>query len=262
MNRYDVKTKLEENVYRARDHDTNQEVILKTSSPSRLLELCNEITILSQLDHPNVIHLYNSFVYQGNLYAVEEAGHMDLYTILSTYQGRRMIEHRVKNNIVEPIIYALQYLHQKGIIHRDVKPENIIVTLSGKTKLCDFGLACLKSIENSRYCGTKEFLAPEIIRGQDYDEKVDIWALGCVIYEVLYGTQYYNSSIGFIDIRNVSSEAIRFTRHCLIVNPLLRPSATKLLTKLWFVEEKPQMRTSLSLTDISVPCPKRRSCIY
>jgi len=239
-------------------------VIIKTSSPTRLLELCNEIAILSQLDHPNVIHLYNSFGYDGHLYAVEEAGHMDLHTILSSYQGRRMTEYRVKNNIVEPIVCALQYLHQKGIIHRDVKPENIIVTLSGKTKLCDFGLACLKSIENSRYCGTKEFLAPEIIKGKDYDEKVDIWALGCVIYEVLYGTQYYNSSIGFIDIRNVSSEAIRFTRHCLITNPLLRPSATKLLTKLWVVkeDEKGRLRTSLSLSDIYTPCPKRRSCIY
>lgn len=256
MEDYILQKRIHTNIFRARNKKTNIEVILKTTS--HILDLCNEITLLGQIKHPNVIGMYSSFVYSGSLYIVLELGCIDLFSILSNFPGRRMPEYIIKNRVVEPITKALEYIHSKGIIHRDIKPENIIVMKNGETKLCDFGLSCVKTIDSSLYCGTKEFMAPEIQMDKTYDEKIDIWAFGCVIYELIYGIQFYKSVLGFQEIRDVSQDAINFVRHMLVTNPLLRPSASKLLTKLWTIYEQPQRR-SISLTDLNIQSPKRRN---
>lgn len=243
------------NIYRAREKHTDTEVILKTADSS--LDLCNEIVILSKLDHPNIVKFYSSFVDSGSLYIVLEPGYLDLFTVAGNFPGRKIPEYRVRHNIVEPTALALQYIHSKGIIHRDVKPENIIVMCSGKTKLCDFGLATHKSSECSLHCGTRGFTAPEMSHGQNYNEKVDIWALGCVIYELLCGVPYTKS---WFKSLTVSSEAISFTRHCLIKEPKLRPSASDLLAHLW-VASRPEPNIpprSNSLVDIQ---KRRRSSV-
>jgi len=252
---YSVTATVQKNIYRAREKNTDSEVILKTADSS--LDLCNEITILSKIDHPSIVKFYSTFAENGSLYIVLEPGYIDLFTVASKFPGRKLPEYRVRYNIVEPIASALQYIHSKGIIHRDVKPENILVMKSGKTKLCDFGLATYKSSECSLRCGTHGFMAPEMT-GRPYDEKVDIWAFGCVIYELIYGTSYYKS---WKPLRNVSNEAIRFTNHCLIKDPKLRPSASDLLVHLWTVAgPDPIMpRRSMSQSDITA---RRRSSFF
>jgi serine/threonine protein kinase len=259
MEVYKVTATVQKNIYRAREKIKDREVILKTADSA--LELCNEITILSKLDHPNIVKFYSTFAENGSLYIVLESGYIDLFTVASKFPGRKLPECRIRHNIVEPIARALQYIHSKGIIHRDVKPENILVMSSGQTKLCDFGLATYKYSECSLHCGTRGFMAPEIVKGRDYDEKVDIWAIGCVIYELIYGTSYQKSWKSFITLRNVSSEAINFTRHCLIKDPKLRPSATDLLVHLWTVAgPDPIMpRRSMSQSDITA---RRRSSFF
>ena len=88
---------------------------------------------------------------------------------------------------ISELVLVLQYLHGRRIAYRDLKPENIIIDRQGHVKVTDFGFAKHMKDGTSTMCGTPEYLAPEIIRGEPYDERVDWWALGILMYEMLVG---------------------------------------------------------------------------
>jgi serine/threonine protein kinase len=83
---------------------------------------------------------------------------------------------------------AVGYLHERKLVHRDIKPENILIGEKGEIKLCDFGFCAPYGMgeERQTLCGTKEYLCPEIILGQQQNEKVDIWCLGVLLFEMLH----------------------------------------------------------------------------
>uniref|UniRef100_A0A1I7W2Q8 Protein kinase domain-containing protein n=1 Tax=Loa loa TaxID=7209 RepID=A0A1I7W2Q8_LOALO len=85
------------------------------------------------------------------------------------------------------VILALEYLHSKNIVYRDLKPENLMLTEIGHLKLTDFGFAKIVNDMTNTLCGTPEYLAPEVIDGNGYNKAVDWWSLGILIYEMLAG---------------------------------------------------------------------------
>jgi serine/threonine protein kinase len=111
-------------------------------------------------------------------------GELSRYVKASTYP----LPELVARTVIAEIIAAVGYLHQQGIIYRDLKPENVLVDALGHMRLTDFGLAKenMAGVSTKTFCGTPDFQAPEIIRGDYYDLSVDWWSVGCILYELLY----------------------------------------------------------------------------
>ena len=146
----------------------------------------NEINIHSKLDHENIIKLYNIHEDNENINIIMEyAENGNLYELIKKENG--FSEYKAFEYFIQ-VVNAVYYLHSNNIIHRDIKPENILIGDDNKIKLCDFGWAKELTLENrSTFCGTVEYMAPEIVENENYDYRVDIWSLGILLYELLYG---------------------------------------------------------------------------
>jgi RAC serine/threonine-protein kinase len=147
-----------------------------------------ENRVLHTLDHPFLVKLYNSFQSEDHLYFVMEyVSGGELFFHIG--REKRFSEERVRFYASE-ILLALHYLHQKGIVYRDLKLENLLLDTKGHIKITDFGL-CKEGIGDTdttaTFCGTPEYLAPEILEEENYGKSVDWWALGVVMYELLVG---------------------------------------------------------------------------
>jgi len=172
----------------------NLEKVLIKKMIERVL---NEANIVKTLNHPHVVKAFSSFIDAGNLYILMEyvAGG-DLFDILCSMD--RLPPKTAKLCAME-IVHAMEYLHQRDIIFRDVKPENILVDAKGHLKLTDFGYA--KQLQQGQrtfsICGTPGYIAPEILCGTGHNEMVDWWALGIFIFEMLDGNGPFGDECNF-----------------------------------------------------------------
>jgi len=147
-----------------------------------------ERKILALLNHPFIIKL--KFAFQNP---------KKLYFVMDYHNGGELYYHMRNNDVfteeqarfyLSQVVLVIEFLHSKKIIYRDLKPENIILDKFGYIKLTDFGLA--KDGINSdkvtdTLCGTSDYLAPEVVKGEKYGKSVDIWCLGILLYEMLFG---------------------------------------------------------------------------
>ena len=154
--------------------------------------LIAEKTIMSLLDSIFITKLYYAFQGETQVYFIMELiDGGNLLSLLNSFPNGCMTEVEARFYICELII-AVEHIHQHGISFRDLKPENILVTRSGHLKVTDFGLAisgCGKynDLSKTTLCGTPSYMAPEMVNKSGHGKGVDIWALGCMLYEFIYG---------------------------------------------------------------------------
>lgn len=180
-------------VYLAREKRTQFIVALKVLYKAQLQnsgvehQLRREIEIQSHLRHPNILRLYGYFYDQKRVYIIlEYAPNGELFKILR--EKERFDEPTAANYLLK-LCDAIAYCHSKHVIHRDIKPENILVGANGELKIGDFGWSVhTPTARRTTLCGTLDYLPPEMIEGQEYDEGVDIWSLGVLLYEFLVGS--------------------------------------------------------------------------
>ena len=170
-----------------------------------------ERKILENTRCPFITKLHYAFQTPSKLYMVMEyLNGGELFFHLS--QQRTFSEIRTKFYIGE-ILIGLQYLHSHGIIYRDLKPENVLLDHEGHIRLTDFGLSKDGIDEDNpkafTFCGTAEYLAPEVIRGFAYDKAVDFWSLGAIMYYMLSGAPPFYSKNSSEIFRNVISRPVQ-----------------------------------------------------
>ncbi|GAX84569.1 hypothetical protein CEUSTIGMA_g11990.t1 [Chlamydomonas eustigma] len=194
-------------VYKATCKNSGQVVVLKVYTLAAVCDLYKfqiyrEVHLHSRLSHENIVKMHAAFQEGDKIVMVQEfADGADLFTVLKKYGGR-LSERLAVQLVLEPFMRVLHYLHSMGILHRDVKPENILFTKNMELKLGDFGLAIdLREEKAVTRAGTLDYMAPEILRcpfkarpdeNKDnaqlqYAGGVDSWAVGVLTYELLVG---------------------------------------------------------------------------
>uniref|UniRef100_A0A0R0IF89 mitogen-activated protein kinase kinase kinase n=1 Tax=Glycine max TaxID=3847 RepID=A0A0R0IF89_SOYBN len=200
-------------------------------------QLGQEIAMLSQLRHPNIVQYYGSETVDDRLYVyLEYVSGGSIYKLVKEYGQLGEIAIR---NYTRQILLGLAYLHTKNTVHRDIKGANILVDPSGRIKLADFGMA--KHISGSScpfsFKGSPYWMAPEVIKNSNgCNLAVDIWSLGCTVLEMATTKPPWSQYEGIGNSKelptipdHLSEDGKDFVRLCLQRNPLNRPSAAQLL---------------------------------
>ena len=161
----------------------------------------NETRILSSISHPFVTNKYAALVTRTNLLLVMEfCPGGDLFDQLYRHKSFSLKDVRIFSS---QILLPLEYLHALGIVHRDLKLENVLVAQDGALKLTDFGFAKKIKYRSWTLCGTPEYLAPEIILEKGHGKAVDWWAFGVLFYEMLNGTSPFEAEDHLATYRKV-----------------------------------------------------------
>jgi serine/threonine protein kinase len=195
-------------VYRARDTKLRRDVAIKVLpeavrlDPERLTRFEREALVLASLNHPNI----------ASIYGVEETSGI-VALILELIEGGTLSARIARGpisvgealTIARQIAEGLETAHEKGVVHRDLKPANITITPTGLVKVLDFGLAKVAAtadvpnnetqavgVTEGMVIGTAAYMSPEQARGQAVDRRTDIWAFGCVLYEMLTGQRLFD----------------------------------------------------------------------
>lgn len=182
-------------VYKARDKKTNEWVALKRIFPDEDGEgisatTIREIAILKQLKHPNIVELRGTFFDSDDIYLVFEFLNGDLKQYLNKYCGDKLLKMDKIKNILYQILSGVAYCHSSQILHRDIKPQNILINYkTDHVKITDFGLSRCYILPNRTWTHeiiTLWYRPPEILLGcSKYSIYVDIWSIGCVFVEML-----------------------------------------------------------------------------
>ena len=164
--------------------------------------ILNEVNIHGRINHPNIIKLYNYFEIKKNyILILEYASKGTLFDLINIKNG---LSERIAFYYFIQTLNAIYFLHLHSIIHRDLKPENLLINENNILKLCDFGWSVkLKNDKRTTFCGTVEYMAPEIIKKQKYDETIDVWSLGVLLYELVHSySPFYSENSDYRKIGN------------------------------------------------------------
>ena len=216
---------------------SNKYCAIKTMNKARIRQGCgslsviyNEIRIHSKLVHKNIIRLYNVYENDAEIkMMMEYANKGTLYeTIKKTRNG--FSEGEAFTYFIQ-VVFAIIFLHENNVIHRDLKPENLLLTENDVVKLCDFGWS--KEIDLSKrstFCGTVEYMAPEIVDNKCYDMGIDIWSLGILLYELCHGFSPFVAKTSHEIMIKIKEHNVKFfknlSKDCKdLILSLLEPNA-------------------------------------
>ncbi|KAE8739670.1 hypothetical protein FOCC_FOCC014828 [Frankliniella occidentalis] len=183
-------------LHRQKQH--NKLVIVKEVAVDHLNEdekkaTLNEVRVLSKLKHPNVVAYFDNFVQDASVKIVMEyANKGSLHDLIQVQDGKLIQQDEILQMFTQ-IVEGLYYIHSQKVLHRDLKTHNIFVSHEPSVysmpilKIGDFGISKVLTSQSkaSTVLGTPSYLSPELCQGQMYDERSDIWALGCILYEML-----------------------------------------------------------------------------
>ena len=180
-------------IYLAKNTKDNKEYAIKYISKEKMKQvgvdgsvIQREIDVHIRINHPRIIKLHSFLEDKYNYYlALEYAPNGNLYQYIQKKKG--MPESEAFKYFIQ-VSSAIYFLHKYGYVHRDIKPENILLDKNLDVKLCDFGwCVSVEKGERTTFCGTYEYMAPEMVNDELYDTGIDIWSLGVLLYEMIHG---------------------------------------------------------------------------
>lgn len=232
-------------VYSATHRETGRKVALKIAPKNELTELTNEIGLQSISRHPNIVEFIEAYLGPDDICLVMEL--MVGGSLTDCLDVKRPMQEPCIAYVCREMLMALAFMHREYRLHRDIKSDNVLVDMDGQVKVADFGFAInLTSEQHKRtsVVGTPYWMAPELIRGQEYDSKVDIWSLGITAIEMAEGeppllnepplrallliTTNKSPTLNNKRVR-WSQEFNHFVEQCLHIQPEKRASADQLL---------------------------------
>lgn len=228
-------------VWLAREKKSNFIVALKIVKKENLRndkngikQMRREVEIHLNLNSNFIIKMFGLFHDDTNVYFILEYAEGGELFVKLNEKGR--FTDSATAIITYQVARGLMAMHKLGVMHRDLKPENILIGENNEIKICDFGWAvCDVTKRRETYCGTDQYLPPEIANRQNHDLKADLWCLGILIYELLVGyPPFHNSNI----LKNVENEE----QLNIIIPRFVSKEAKDLLLKLLVVEPKKRIK--------------------
>jgi len=248
-------------LYLSRNIIDNTKYAIKNISKKKMKEMKispsiikREIDIHIRINHPHIIKLFSYLEDRYNYYlAMEYAKKGNLYQLIQEKKG--LNENEAFNYFIQ-VVSAIHFLHINGYAHRDIKPENILLDENYQIKLCDFGW-CVNVSKGERitFCGTYEYMAPEMINDEFYDMGIDIWSLGVLLYEMIHGYSPFRAHFFlkdaksamkeiFMNIKNnnytidrkISKECINLIDKLLTIDPKKRIKVNEIFLHPWVVK--------------------------
>ena len=235
-------------VYQATDEKLGRQVAIKVlpeefaKDAERLARFEREAKLLASLNHPNIAAIYGLEENEGTRLLVLELVEGDTLAD-QIRRGPIGVEQSLK--LALQIAEALEAAHEKGVIHRDLKPANIKVTPDGKVKVLDFGLAkafagdesgvdvahsptlSMQATQQGVILGTAAYMSPEQTRGRDVDKRTDVWAFGCVLYEMLTGRSAFQGE----DVTEILASVIKTRADLDLLPAHINPAVSKVLSR-------------------------------
>lgn len=223
-------------VFQAQDKQLNEQVAIKILSPmvsgdsDALERLKREVSAARRISHPNIIRIHDISEMNGLQYVSMEYFHGE--TLKDYIRQNAPLSLNQAMNVAVQICEGLDAAHKQGIIHRDLKSQNIIVNSLNQIKIIDFGLAHTSHLQGltatGLIMGTPEYMAPEQVAGRKVDERADIYSLGIILYELFTGkVPFTGDSAIAVGFKQMKEDAPRPTT----VNPAIPPSVENVILK-------------------------------
>ncbi|XP_015712691.1 serine/threonine-protein kinase MARK1 isoform X7 [Coturnix japonica] len=239
-----AKVKLARHVLTGRE--VAVKIIDKTQlNPTSLQKLFREVRIMKILNHPNIVKLFEVIETEKTLYLVMEyASGGEVFDYLVAHGRMKEKEARAK---FRQIVSAVQYCHQKCIVHRDLKAENLLLDSDMNIKIADFGFSNEFTVGNKldTFCGSPPYAAPELFQGKKYDgPEVDVWSLGVILYTLVSGSLPFDGQ-NLKELRErvlrgkyripfyMSTDCENLLKKLLVLNPIKRGSLEQIMKDRW-----------------------------